>query len=121
VDGFVESMHVSLSRNETRQNFNIWVYGNEKLVRGSGLFVGETGVAANHHFLTPHDGSRFRFTAGTYNLEVFAHLLGDETTTRLFSQTLEISTEIGAALAQPGTGLYFDGGPDFVTLSALRR
>src|SRR5271169_3559963 len=33
----IESMHVTLSRNETRQNFNIWVYGDERLVRGSGL------------------------------------------------------------------------------------
>jgi hypothetical protein len=47
----IECMYVALSRNETRQNFNIWVYGAEKkLVRGSGLFVGETGVEANHHF-----------------------------------------------------------------------
>src|SRR5216684_1456715 len=35
----VESMHVALSRNETHQNFNIWVYGDQQLVRGSGLFV----------------------------------------------------------------------------------
>ena len=42
----IESMHVALSRNETHQNFNIWVHGDEKLVRGSGLFVGESGVAA---------------------------------------------------------------------------
>ena len=47
----VESMHIVIARNEARQTFNIWVYGDEKLVRGSGLFVGETGVAANHHFL----------------------------------------------------------------------
>jgi hypothetical protein len=108
----IESMHVALSRNETHQNFNIWVYGDEKLVRGSGLFVGETGVAANHHFLTPRDGSGFRFTEGRYRLEVFAHLLGDKEKTRLFSQTLEISVETGAALAQPSAGLYFDWGPD---------
>jgi hypothetical protein len=38
----IESMHVALSRNETNQNFNVWVHGNDKLVRGSGLFVGET-------------------------------------------------------------------------------
>ncbi len=29
----VESMHVALSRNETHQNFNIWVYGDERLLR----------------------------------------------------------------------------------------
>jgi len=108
----IESMHVALSRNETHQNFNIWVYGDEKLVRGSGLFVGETGVAAHHHFLIPRDGSGFRFTAGRYRLEVFAHLLGDKVKTRLFSQTLEISPEAGDALAELSAGLYFDWGPD---------
>ncbi len=108
----IESMHVALSRNETHQNFNIWVYGDEKLVRGSGLFVGETGVAANHHFLAPDDAGAFRFAEGHYKLEVFAHLLGDSVQKRLFSQTLDISREVGASLAEPGTGVYFDWGPD---------
>jgi hypothetical protein len=43
---------------------------------------------------------------------VFGHFLGDRAKTRLFSQTLEISPEAGAALAKPGAGLYFDWGPD---------
>jgi hypothetical protein len=105
-------MHVALSRNETHQNFNIWVYGDEKLVRGSGLFVGETGVAANHHFLAPRDNSSFQFGEGRYRLDVYAHLLGDEKPTLLFSQMLEISQAIADQLKEPGTGLYFDWGPD---------
>jgi hypothetical protein len=108
----IESMHVRLSRNETIQNFNIWVYGDEKLVRGSGLFVGENGVAANHHFLTPQDGSSFCFTEGIYLLEVFAHLLGDSHRKLLFTQTLEIKREVALALEEPHTGVYFDWGPD---------
>jgi hypothetical protein len=108
----VESMHVALSRNETHQNFNIWVYGNEKLVRGSGLFVGETGVEANHHFLAPRDASSFRFTEGEYKLDVFARLLGDQKQMRLFSQRLEVSRDLAAALAEPSAGVYFDWGPD---------
>ncbi len=108
----IESMHVALSRNETHQNFNIWVYGEEKLVRGSGLFVGETGVAANHHFLAPRDGNAFRFSEGQYRVDVFAHLLGDRKRTLLFSQLLEISREIAAQLAETRNGLYFDWGPD---------
>lgn len=108
----IESMYVALSRNETRQNFNIWVYGNEKLVRGSGLFVGETGVEANHHFLIPRDGSSFRFTEGRYRLDVFARLLGNRHDTLLFSQILDIPSETAAVLADPEAGLYFDWGPD---------
>jgi hypothetical protein len=108
----IESMHVAVFRNETHQISISGVYGDNKLVRGSGLFVGETGVALNHHFLTPSDGSSFRFSEGHYRLEVFAHLLGDRTPKRLFLQTLEISQEIAASLNQPGAGLYFDWGPD---------
>ena len=108
----IESMHVSLSRNESHQNFNIWVCGEqEKLVRGSGLFVGETGVAANHHFLTPRDGNAFRFSEGHYQLDVFAHLLSDPKPIRLFSQALDVSHELAKALEEKDTGLYFDWGP----------
>lgn len=108
----IESMHATLSRNETRQNFNIWVHGDEKLVRGSGLFVGETGVSTNHHFMIPMDGSSFIFTEGTYHLQVFARLLGDQDSKLLFVQSLEIKREVSTALEEPGAGLYFDWGPD---------
>lgn len=108
----IESMHVSLLRNETHQTFNIWVHGDEKLVRGSGLFVGESGVAANHHFLTPKDGSSFQFSAGHYRLDVYARLLGDRDRTLLFAQELEVTPDVAATLKEPGTGLYFDWGAD---------
>jgi hypothetical protein len=84
----------------------------EQLVRGSGLFVGETGIAANHHFLAPSDGSSFRFTEGRYRMDVFARLVGDRHRTLLFSQTLDVSRESAAQLAEPDCGLYFDWGPD---------
>jgi hypothetical protein len=106
-------MHVAVSRNEMHQNFNIWVYGErDKLVRGSGLFVGETGISANHHFLTPEDGKAFSFIEGHYKLDVFAHLLGDLKPIRLFSQELDISRDIATALREKNAGLYFDWGPD---------
>ncbi|HEU0217342.1 MAG TPA: hypothetical protein VFQ90_11830 [Stellaceae bacterium] len=109
----IESMHISLARNETHQNFNIWVYGaRDKLVRGSGLFVGETGVSANHHFLVPEDGRLFRFSDGHYRLDVFAKLLGDSHPIKLFSQTLDISRDHAKALEEKSAGIYFDWGPD---------
>ena len=91
----------------------IWVYGErDKLIRGSGLFVGETGVSANHHFLTPEDGKMFTFTEGHYKLDVFAHLLGDLKPIRVFSQELDISRDIATALREKNAGFYFDWGPD---------
>ncbi|QUS40844.1 hypothetical protein RPMA_19875 [Tardiphaga alba] len=108
----IESMHVRLARNEARQNFNIWVYGDERMVRGSGLFVGESGVAVNHHFLLPRDDKSFQFLAGKYRLEVFARLLGDREQTCLWSQELEVSEEAARRLLESASGLYFDWGPD---------
>lgn len=109
----VESMHVSLARSETNQNFSIWVHGSSgALVRGSGLFVGETGVATEHHFLTPSEGTDFKFTAGHYRLSIYAQLVGDGKRLLLFAQDLEVTGEAGAKIQQPGTGLYFDWGPE---------
>lgn len=108
----IESMHVSIARNESKQTFNIWVYGDDKLVRGSGLFVGDSGVSANHHFLMPKDGGEFRFMEGLYTLEVFATLLGDKITRCLWSQSLQVSREHATALDEARAGLYFDWGPD---------
>jgi len=105
-------MHATLARDESSQTFNIWVYGDERLVRGSGLFVGETGVAANHHFLTPIDGSSFHFIQGNYRLDVFAKVLGDSKPRKLFSQRLEIDRDAAGAPTDAHAGLYFDWGPD---------
>jgi hypothetical protein len=108
----VESIHVRISRGETRQNFNIWVYGDDKLVRGSGVYVGETGVATNHHFLLPEDAPQFRFVSGSYLVEVFARILGDRAHRLLFSQALEVTENNANALEDISCGLYFDWGPE---------
>lgn len=109
----VENMYVALSRDRTQENFNVWVYGERaRLVRGSGLFVGETGVEANHHFLTQKDSDSFRFSTGNYRVEVFARLLGDRRHISLFSQHLDLTPETTAALQNAHTGVYFDWAPD---------
>ncbi|MFM0288386.1 hypothetical protein [Paraburkholderia megapolitana] len=109
----VENIHVAVTRDGTRQTFNIWVYGErEKLVRGSGLFVGETGVEANHHFLLPPDASTFEFTAGLYKLDVISHVLRDKQPKVLFSDVVEVTPEAAREMHEHGAGLYFDWEPD---------
>lgn len=108
----VESMHVRLRRGESTQTFNVWVYGDRELSRGSGLFVGQNGVTANHHFLPPLDGDTFVFTAGEYALDVFASLVGSAQTLQLFSTILTVTPEMAAALQEEVNGLYFDWGPE---------
>ncbi len=109
----VESLHVSLQRNESKQNFNIWVYGEKaNLRRGSGLFVAQEGVTFDHHFLLPEDGANFSFLSGTYRLVVFAKLVGKGTPKELMTIALTISESQASQLTEPNTGIYFDWGPD---------
>ncbi len=108
----VESMYIRLRRGETTQNFNIWVYGDKQLVRGSGLFVPESGVAANHHFMLPSDGTSFHFLEGKYTVEVFATVVGQRGSRLLHAIQLELTGTEATALKQGDQGIYFDWGPD---------
>ena len=112
--GYVlESLYLSLQRNEGKQNFNVWVYGNKgELQRGSGLFVPQEGINFDHHFLLPKDGTSFSFLPGTYTLRVFAKGVGQTTSSELTRITLSITEAQANELAKPQTGLYFDWGPD---------
>jgi hypothetical protein len=70
-------------------------------------------MTVNHHFLAPIDATGFQFTPGRYRIEVFAHLLGKRIPRRLLVQDLELTSEIAAQmLVKPGTGVFFNWGPD---------
>ena len=108
----IESAYLTLETpNGALQAFNIWVYGvRNNLARGSGLFVGDTGVEANHHFLIANNS--FEFGAGRYTVTVYAHLLGDRKKKLLFSQQLSLSSEEVAMQKQQDCGIYFDWFPE---------
>lgn len=109
----IESLYITLHRNESKQNFNIWVYGEKgDLKRGSGLFVPYEGITYDHHFLLPEDGANFPFLSGSYRLVVFAKLVGKTVVEQLFSINLNISESQAIKLTEPNTGVYFDWGSD---------
>lgn len=108
----VESMHINLQRGESSQNFSIWVYGDDRLARGSGLHVGMAGVACNHHFLLPKDGADFRLLPGQYTLRVFGKRVIDPEPLELAKIVLHITDSQAHALQDPNAGIYFDWRPD---------
>ena len=108
----LEHLFIRLRRGETQQNFNVWVYGEKDLARGSGLFVGQEGIATNHHFLTPTDIQGFDFAAGEYELEVFGKIVGKDATMLLSTIRLSIDAHEAEQLRQQDHGIYFDWGPD---------
>jgi hypothetical protein len=111
----VESMWVKLRRGESAQTFNIWVYGDSSLARGSGLYVGENGVACNHHFLLPKDGTSFEFLPGQYLIEVYASLVNSKTPLLLSQLKLFLTKEQAEAIRDENAGVFFDWGPDSMT------
>lgn len=107
----LENMYVILRRGAESTTFAIWVYGDQSLVRGSGLFVGREGFAANHHFLL-RDNTSFVFQPGNYDLEVFATTAGEKHAKSLWKLALTVPAESGTQLGSGGAGLYFDWNPE---------
>jgi hypothetical protein len=108
----IESIHVNIQRAESKQNFSIWVYGDDRLSRGSGLYVGTDGVATNHHFLLPQDGADFKLVPGQYTVRVFAKRVSDRNPRQLLQLNLLISEAQAKELENDNAGIYFDWGPD---------
>ena len=108
----IENMFVRLRRGESSQTFNVWVCGEDRLARGSGLFVGIEGVTLDHHFLHPRDGTRFDFLPGNYFLDVFASVVGRATPIPLGRTELMLTPEHSAAIQARHAGIFYDWGPD---------
>ena len=107
----LEHLFVRLRRGETQQNFNLWVYGDKDLVRGSGLYVAQEGFATNHHFFTPTDVEGFRFAAGDYEICVFGKVVGKKATQLLYRVHLSLTLEESIKLSKEH-GVFFDWGQD---------
>jgi hypothetical protein len=108
---YIQNMFIRLRRGETVQNFNVWVYDNGGLVRGSGLFVDKSGITSNHHFLLPKDGSNYLFLSGDCNLEVFVETV-DKTPKMIFEQKLTLSKTQQEEMQAKKKGIYFDWAPN---------
>ena len=109
----VESMYVTLLCEDILQTFDVWAYGERNdLVRGSGLFVGETGVEANHHFLASRNSEPIVFIPGKHQLNVYVNLLGEKKQKLLISESLTVSSEEADEIGLHGVGLYFDWAPE---------
>lgn len=69
-----------------------------KLTLGSGLFVGPTGIACDHHF-NPRRGSDFQYLDGGYRIEIFAVPVGKQPT-KLMEVAFTVDDWNAAQLAQ---------------------
>lgn len=102
---YLQNMFVRLHTTEAIYNFNIWAYQEDKMIRGSGLFVSKNGNSANHHFFLPKNES-WNFIDGNYILEVFVETVNNSPK-KIFEYKISLSIEQSNALTQ-NKGVYFD-------------
>lgn len=110
----VDGMFAKVRRGDLVQSFTRWVCGtNGELARGVGAAVRSEGLALDHHFLLPEDGTSFQFLPGTYRLEVFATLVGGRGPLLLKTVELVVSESQAQRLRDDSTiALYFDWSPE---------
>ncbi len=97
----IENMYVRLTNRTGTHIFDLWGYGEtDKLMLGSGLFVSQTGVTFNHHFVLRRDDSSFLFWDGEYQLELFANIVGNQHAVRLTEIDLFVDGQMAAELVQ---------------------
>lgn len=108
----IEGMFAKVRRDEDEQTFGFWGYGETgKLSPGSGLYVGQTGIAANHHFVLSVHQPEYEFKAGDYVVEVYARVVGRKRPMKLTEVAVTVTDEQAAVLADQD-GVLFESSTD---------
>lgn len=101
-------MYASLRRDGSEQIFSFWGHAeSDKIAPGSGLFVSQSGVLANHHFVLSVHHPQYEFAAGNYRIEVFARLAGRSVPLKLASIEIVLRDVQATALCS-GSGVLFE-------------
>ena len=108
----VESLFLRVQDGTRQAEFSFWGYGDKDLVRGSGLFVPENGVATNHHFNPLDTDDSFRFSQGPYSLEFVAKLAGRERLVSLWTITVEMPPNVFDNTTASEAAVFFSWSPE---------
>lgn len=108
----IESLFLRVREASRRAEFSFWGYGDKDLIRGSGLFTPETGVVANHHFNPVDTNTLFRFSAGSYSLELMAKVIGRTRLISLWNITLEMPAGPFDSSIARSTAVFFNWSPE---------
>ena len=104
----VESLFLRVKEGSRQAEFSFWGHGDKELIRGSGLFVPETGVATNHHFNPVNSEELFRFSGGSYSLTLVAKLVGRERLVPLWTVTVDVPLKVFDSTIAQDTAIYFN-------------
>jgi hypothetical protein len=108
----IEAMFAYVRCGAVEHIFPVWGYdADNKLVRGGGLFIGKTGVAAWHHFVAAGEGRGFCFGHGPYQIDVCARIHGLRSPVTLWSAVLSLPEEVTPTRHDGREQVWFDRNP----------
>jgi hypothetical protein len=97
----IEGMYLRVHQPMGTFVFDFWGHTEAgKLTLGSGLFVGPTGVACDHHFNPRHGSEDFLFHDGEYRVEVYANTVGRKHPQKLMEVAFAVDSQQAAELIQ---------------------
>ena len=97
----IENMFLRVHQPFGEFTFNFWGHTEAgKLTLGSGLFVGQTGIACDHHFNPNIVVDDFIFGDGEYRIEIFATTVGSTSPTKLMEVSFTVDGQQAAELIQ---------------------
>jgi hypothetical protein len=98
----LENLYLNVTGPNQNYCFDFWghtVGDSNFLTKGSGLFIGQVGVSANHHFNPEKSiASNVIFSAGKYEIEVMCRQFGDTTDRKLGRFELELESHMSNLL-----------------------
>jgi hypothetical protein len=104
----VESLYATLGDGRNKTIFATWGYGDsQRLVRGSGLFVGREGISANHHFISQSDVPQM-IDCGTHMIRIYGAIVGQKKDQLLYSFDLNIGVDEARAINKGATEVLYD-------------
>jgi len=97
----IENMFLRVHQPIGTYVFDFWGHTESgKLTLGSGLFVGATGVASDHHFNSRHGSDDFIFHPGAYRVEVFGTTVGKSRARKLMEVAFNVNGQQAAELVR---------------------
>lgn len=107
----IESLFLRVFEGQRQEEFSFWGHGDGKLMRGSGLFVPETGVVTNHHFNPTDSEKLFRFSGGVYSIELVATMARSAREVSLWEITLEVPPGVFDTNIAANKAIYYNWSP----------
>ncbi len=104
----VESLSLRVREGARVAEFSFWGHGDKDLIRGSGMFIPESGLATNHHFNPISRDPLFVFSPGNYSLELVAKLIGRSSLVSLSTIQLVMPNSPFGATIPPDAAVYFN-------------